>query len=87
MSEFVVNVSGDDRTVPAGTTAGDLFGDDRLVVVARVDGELKDLSYELGEGDKVDPVLVTSPDGLAVLRHSTAHVLAQAVQDIFGEAN
>src|SRR5690606_30349647 len=53
---------------------------DRRVVVMRVDGELRDLTDPLGEGQVVEGVTIDSPDGLAVLRHSTAHVLAQAVQ-------
>lgn len=67
------------RTVATGTTCGDLF-EDRSVVVARVNGELCDLAREVADGDVVDGVEATSEDGLAVLRHSCAHVLAQAVQ-------
>src|SRR5690606_12521574 len=52
------------------------------VVVARVGGELRDLDHELADGDTVEPVSVDSPDGLDVLRHSCAHVLAQAVQHV-----
>lgn len=70
------------REVPDGSSAADLFTD-REVVVARINGELRDLSTLLSEGDTVEPVLVDSEDGRAVLRHSTAHVLAQAVQDLF----
>ena len=68
------------------TTAFDLVGGDRSVVVARINGELRDLSTPVAEGDVVEPVGVDTPEGLAVLRHSTAHVLAQAVQDVFPEA-
>jgi len=81
-----VIVSGDPRTVPAGTTAADLVGEDRSVVVARVNGELRDLAYQVQAGDSVEPVGVDEPEGLAVLRHSSAHVLAQAVQDLFPQA-
>ncbi len=70
----------------AGTTAGALFADDRTIVAARVGGELKDLSYELADGDVVEGVEISSPDGLDILRHSTAHVMAQAVQELFPEA-
>ncbi|MFZ0325604.1 MAG: threonine--tRNA ligase [Actinomycetes bacterium] len=86
MPEVSVVVAGDSRSVEPGTTAGALFESDRAVVVARVNGELRDLSHELVSGDVVEPVTASSPDGLAVLRHSTAHVLAQAVQDLFPEA-
>ena len=68
------------------TTAFDLVGGDRSVVVARINGELRDLSTEVTDSDVVEPVSVDSPEGLAVLRHSVAHVLAQAVQDTFPEA-
>jgi threonyl-tRNA synthetase len=68
------------------TTALDLVGGDRSVVVARINGELKDLSTPVTENDTVEPVTADSPEGLAVLRHSAAHVLAQAVQDVFPEA-
>ncbi len=68
------------------TTARDLVGGDRSVVVARINGELRDLGTEVTDVDVVEPVSVGSPEGLAVLRHSTAHVLAQAVQDVFPEA-
>jgi len=71
------------RSVTTGTTAAALYEGDRSVVAARVGGELKDLAYELRDGDDVEPVSVDSPDGLAILRHSTAHVMAQAVQDLF----
>jgi len=70
------------RAVTTGTTAAELFADDRSIVVARVNGELRDLAHPLLEGDVVEPVTIDSPDGLAVLRHSAAHVLAQAVQEI-----
>jgi threonyl-tRNA synthetase len=73
------------RDVAAGSTAADLF-DDRSVLVARVNGELRDLAVVLADGDVVEPVRASDPDGLAVLRHSTAHVLAQAVQELFPEA-
>ncbi|MDO5492479.1 MAG: threonine--tRNA ligase [Nesterenkonia sp.] len=52
----------------------------------RVDGELWDLSRELPEGSEVESVEVSEPAGLEVLRHSTAHVMAQAVQQLFPEA-
>jgi len=51
--------------------------------VARVGGELRDLAHLVAEGDVVEPVPYGSEDGRAVLRHSAAHVLAQAVQDLF----
>ncbi|WP_298749134.1 threonine--tRNA ligase [uncultured Serinicoccus sp.] len=85
-TQITVSVAGSERAVDQGTTAGDLFADDRQVVVARIGGELRDLRHELADGDVVEPVLVTEPDGLDVLRHSCAHVLAQAVQQTWPEA-
>lgn len=69
-----------------GTTGLDLFGQDRTVVAARIDGEIKDLHLPLADGATVEPVLMDSPDGLAILRHSCAHVAAQAVQNLHEEA-
>jgi threonyl-tRNA synthetase len=60
---------------------------DRSVVAMRVNGELKDLAATVTETDTVEPVHLDSPDGLSILRHSAAHVLAQAVQQIDPHAN
>ncbi|GAA2747541.1 MULTISPECIES: threonine--tRNA ligase [Kitasatospora] len=76
----------EERVVTTGTTAADLFADDRSIIAARVAGQLKDLAYAVQDGDEVEPVVISSPDGLDILRHSTAHVMAQAVQEIFPEA-
>ncbi|MCB4207604.1 threonine--tRNA ligase [Arthrobacter sp. UM1] len=84
--EIEVLVEGQSATVTQGTTAAELFADRKEVVVARVNGELKDLSAVLSAGDEVEPVSVDSPDGLNVLRHSAAHVMAQAVQQLRPDA-
>lgn len=76
----------EERVVTTGTTAADLFAGERTVIAARIAGELKDLAYEIGDGEEVEPVEISSPDGLDILRHSTAHVMAQAVQELFPEA-
>ncbi|HWH30430.1 MAG TPA: threonine--tRNA ligase, partial [Mycobacteriales bacterium] len=55
----------------------------RDAAVARVGGELRDLAHVVQEGDVVEAVPYGSEDGRAVLRHSCAHVLAQAVQELF----
>ncbi|MGB4777471.1 threonine--tRNA ligase [Microbacterium sp.] len=60
---------------------------DRSVVALRVNGDLKDLATVVTADDVVEPVTVDSPDGVSILRHSTAHVLAQAVQRIRPQAN
>jgi threonyl-tRNA synthetase len=75
-----------EREVTTGTRAWELFTDEPDVIVARVNGELRDLAHELAPGDEVEGVAIDSEDGRAVLRHSTAHVLAQAVQDLFPAA-
>jgi threonyl-tRNA synthetase len=67
------------------TTGLELFTD-KAVVAIRVAGELRDLASEVHAGDVVEPVLIDSPDGLSILRHSAAHVMAQAVQAINPEA-
>ncbi|MEY4985295.1 MAG: hypothetical protein RLZZ359_181 [Actinomycetota bacterium] len=58
----------------------------RTIVAMRVNGELRDLAHKLADGDKVEAIEISSPDGLNILRHSAAHVLAQAVQNINPEA-
>jgi threonyl-tRNA synthetase len=75
-----------ERTVDAGTQAWQLFADDPGVIAAWVDGDLRDLSAELTADAEVEPVRIESDAGLGILRHSAAHVLAQAVQDLFPEA-
>ncbi|MCT1985891.1 threonine--tRNA ligase [Dermacoccus abyssi] len=81
MSEQItLTVAGAQREVEAGTTGTDLFGDDKAVLVMRVDGDLWDLHREVPASAVVEPVTAQEPEGLAVLRHSAAHVLAQAVQ-------
>jgi threonyl-tRNA synthetase len=75
-----------ERAVTTGTTAGDLYDGDRDVVVARVNGQLRDLAWVLADGDQVEPVTADSAEGRAVIRHSSAHVMAQAVQQAFPEA-
>ena len=75
----------EDRAVTTGTKAWEPFKEDADVIAARVNGELKDLSYELQDGDEVESVAIDSKDGHDILRHSTAHVLAQAVQQLFPE--
>ncbi|HEX6249278.1 MAG TPA: threonine--tRNA ligase [Nocardioidaceae bacterium] len=69
-----------------GTRAWELYADDPTVIAARVAGELRDLSHELEDGDEVEGVAIDSSDGRDILRHSTAHVMAQAVQELYPEA-
>ncbi|WP_150462539.1 threonine--tRNA ligase [Nesterenkonia ebinurensis] len=87
MSEQIsITLNGAPTTLEAGTTGTTLFEDSATTVVMRVNGELWDLSRQLPEGAQVQPVDITEPEGLNVLRHSTAHVMAQAVQQLFPES-
>ncbi len=90
MSEIKVHVRTADarseQTVTTGTKAWELFRDDPDVIAARVHGSLRDLSHELQDGDEVDGVAIDTADGRDILRHSTAHVMAQAVQELWPEA-
>ncbi len=81
--------------VPAGTTAAAAVGEaglprrgasDAIVVVRDAEGKLRDLSWVPGVDSDVVPVAADTDEGRSVIRHSTAHVLAQAVQDLFPEA-
>src|ERR1039457_3418023 len=81
-----ITLAGREHVVEAGTTAGEALGSDPKVIAARVNGELRDLAYPLAGGDVVDPVDVASDDGRYIVRHSTAHVMAQAVQELFPQA-
>jgi threonyl-tRNA synthetase len=80
--QITLIVDGEETKVTEGTTGAELFFERRDVVVARVNGVLKDLDQVLTEGADVEGVTIESPDGLNVLRHSTAHVMAQAVQQL-----
>ncbi|WP_458781922.1 threonine--tRNA ligase [Arthrobacter sp. D3-16] len=84
--QITLLVDGEETKVTTGTTGAELFFERRDVVVARVNGELKDLDQELPEGAEIEGVTIDSPDGLNVLRHSTAHVMAQAVQQLRPDA-
>ena len=84
--QITLLVDGEETKVTTGTTGAELFFERRDVVVARVNGELKDLDQALPEDAEVEAVTIDSPDGLNVLRHSTAHVMAQAVQQLRPDA-
>ena len=80
--------------VPAGTTAGTALreaelpnkGPEAIVVVRDAGGDLRDLSWAPDADTDVEPVAANTEAGRSVIRHSTAHVLAQAVQELFPEA-
>jgi threonyl-tRNA synthetase len=81
--------------VPAGTTAAAAIREaglpgrgapDAIVVIREADGTLRDLSWIPQADAEVTPVAANTDDGRSVIRHSAAHVLAQAVQDLFPDA-
>ena len=85
MSDSKITVDGVSTEMVEVVTGFTLFSS-KTVVAMRVNGELKDLAHVVALGDLVESVEISSPDGLNILRHSAAHVLAQAVQNIHPEA-
>ena len=86
MSELKITVDGVATAISADQRPTQLFAERKDVVVCRINGELRDLWTDLSDGDVIESVTIESEDGLKVLRHSTAHVMAQAVQQIYPEA-
>ena len=88
MPDIRLTLDGSPHVVPAGTTAGEAFASAGIggIVVRANEESLHDLSWVPEDGDALESVPFDAPEGLAVLRHSTAHVLAQAVQDLFPSA-
>ena len=85
MSQIKVTVDGAQLTVDADQKPTHIFAEQKDIVVCKINGVLKDLWTDLSEGDLIEGVSISSPEGLAVLRHSTAHVMAQAVQQVFAQ--
>jgi len=85
MSLITITVDGQSRSVESDQRPTHIFAEAKDVVVCKVNGVLKDLWTDLVDGDVVESVSISSPQGLEVLRHSTAHVMAQAVQSVFAE--
>jgi threonyl-tRNA synthetase len=85
MSAIAIKVDGVSVSVEADIRPTQLFAERKEIIVCKVNGVLKDLWTELAEGDSVESVSISSPEGLSVLRHSTAHVMAQAVQQTFAQ--
>jgi threonyl-tRNA synthetase len=88
-----ITLAGRELVMDAGTTAADALNKHSTgeplggtVIAARVNGELRDLATPLADGDEVAGVDIASDDGRAIVRHSTAHVMAQAVQELFADA-
>ena len=85
MSEISILVDGKPQKVAPDQKPTHIYADQKEIVVCRINGELRDLWSELKDGDQIEGVSISSPDGLNVLRHSTAHVMAQAVQQLFSQ--
>ena len=85
MSPIAITVDGQSRLVESDQRPTHIFAEAKDVVVCKVNGVLKDLWTDLVDGDVLESVSINSPQGLEVLRHSTAHVMAQAVQSVFAE--
>ncbi|CAB4740107.1 unannotated protein [freshwater metagenome] len=85
MANISVSVNGEKQSVDGESRPTQIFAEDSTIVVCKINGELRDLWTELKEGDVVEGISISSPEGLSVLRHSTAHVMAQAVQEVFPE--
>ena len=83
MSQISITVDGAQLSVAPDQRPTHIFADNKEIVVCTVNGVLKDLWTDLADGDVVESVLISSPTGLEVLRHSTAHVMAQAVQEVY----
>jgi threonyl-tRNA synthetase len=86
VSELQIVVDATEQIVDTGTKAWQLFAENPEIIAARINGELRDLAYELAPGDQVEGVAIDTKDGRDILRHSTAHVMAQAVQELFPDA-
>jgi threonyl-tRNA synthetase len=85
-SEIHVTVGGAVHPVQSGRTAGELlrqFGDGVRPIAARINGKIVDLSRRVDADAQVEPVAADSPEGVDILRHSTAHLMAQAVQSLY----
>lgn len=83
MSQISITVDRKKQLVEADQRPTHIFAESKEIVVCKVNGQLRDLWTDLADGDVVEGVSISSPDGLAVLRHSTAHVMAQAVQEVY----
>jgi threonyl-tRNA synthetase len=84
-AQIKISADGVSQTIAKDQKPTHLFAEQSDVVVCRINGELADLWSDLSDGDVIESVKISSEDGLKVLRHSTAHVLAQAVQEVFPE--
>ena len=85
-SMISITVNNERKEVESTATGTQLFAEDPNVIAVRLNGELRDLYTPLKDGDTVESVTLQSEDGLAIMRHSATHVMAQAVQQIRPDA-
>lgn len=85
-SSISIIVKGERKEVAADQTGVQLFADDKDIIAVDLNGQPRDLYTPLHEGDKVEPITLESDQGLAIMRHSATHVMAQAVQEIRPDA-
>ena len=83
MSQISITVDGSAVTIDSEQRPTQIFAENKEIVVCKINGVLMDLWTDLKDGDVVEGISISSPEGLSVLRHSTAHVMAQAVQQVF----
>ncbi|MCX6427603.1 MAG: threonine--tRNA ligase [Actinobacteria bacterium] len=83
MATISITLDGAPLEVESDQKPTHLFAENKSIVICRINGHMSDLWSDLKDGDVVDGISISSPEGLSVLRHSTAHVLAQAVQQVF----
>lgn len=81
-----ITVNNERKEVDASFTGVELFAEDKNIIAVRLNGELRDLYTPLHNGDTVESVALDSEDGIAIMRHSATHVMAQAVQEIRPDA-
>lgn len=83
---ILITVNDEPQHVEAHVTGTELFSEDKNIIAVRLNGQLRDLYTPLHDGDTVESVALDSEDGIAIMRHSATHVMAQAVQEIRPDA-
>ena len=88
MAEQTISIilDGKRKEVDAGWTGTELFAENKDIIAVRLNGQPRDLYTSLQDGDTVEPIALDSEDGLAIMRHSATHVMAQAVQQVRPDA-
>jgi len=87
VSELTATIDGNIEQIDEGTTGATWYSSNRRVIAMSVNGAPTDLTAEIPNGAEVSAITLDSQEGLQILRHSTTHVLAQAVQDVFPDVN